>query len=351
MTEDKSRSSPDIRSRVVPTLDTVRGLTCLMVVALHVVGDTESNGLRLPMTSGWHYAMESIEFLRIPMFTALSGYLYGGRRVVRPELGDFWLKKLRRLGIPLAFVTFVIWWLRFYSPNQEPNTSLLHDLFFDASHLWYLQALLVLFTVISIADAFWRPGSVALALTGLLMIMIAQAGVEVTSFMGIAGSIYLAPYFLFGIILRANPEWLQDRRAGILALGIMIIVLGTQQFGLNHIIDRITIMDLPAAMAGMAGVVFFLQRFPKNQLLARIGFYSYTIYLWHVIANAAARAVLIKLQITDIPTLFVAGLTAGVIVPIVMYHVARRIPLVSWAVTGERRILGNAPVGPRRRVA
>jgi surface polysaccharide O-acyltransferase-like enzyme len=66
---------------IARNIDTVRGLACLFIVALHAVGDTPSNGLRLPMTSDWHYAMESIEFLRIPLFTALSGYLYAGQRV------------------------------------------------------------------------------------------------------------------------------------------------------------------------------------------------------------------------------------------------------------------------------
>jgi surface polysaccharide O-acyltransferase-like enzyme len=66
---------------IASNINTVRGLACLLIVALHVVGNAASNGLHLPMTSGWHYVMQSIEFLRIPLFTALSGYLYAGRRV------------------------------------------------------------------------------------------------------------------------------------------------------------------------------------------------------------------------------------------------------------------------------
>ena len=90
---------------VAPNLDAVRGLACLLIVALHMVGDEAFNGLHLPMTSNWHYAMQSIEFLRIPLFTALSGYLYAGRRVTLDTLPRFFTKKLRRLGVPLVFVT------------------------------------------------------------------------------------------------------------------------------------------------------------------------------------------------------------------------------------------------------
>ncbi len=97
--------------RVPENLDSVRGLACLLVIALHVVGDNASAGLHLPMTSGWHYVMISIEFLSMPLFTALSGYLNAGRRVIRAEFAGFWSKKLRRLGIPLVCATMIVWLL------------------------------------------------------------------------------------------------------------------------------------------------------------------------------------------------------------------------------------------------
>ena len=317
-------------------MNSVRGLACLLVVALHVVGDSETNGLELPLTSGWHYAMQSIEFLRIPIFTALSGYLYAGRRVVGPEFVGFWGKKVRRLAVPFVFATCVIWELRQYA--SQTHTSLLHDLVTASSHLWYLQALLILFTVISVSDAFFRPTTVALILAGLVSIMICQSGVPVTTMFGLGGALYLAPYFLFGIILREHPDLTRDPRSGILAAGIVVIVLASQQFGLFGLARVINALDLPAALAGMAGVVFLLQRLPKIQLLASIGIYSYTVYLWHVVASAATRTVLIKIGITEIPVLFGLCFVAAVAVPIVMYHVARRIPLVSVAITGERRL-------------
>jgi glucans biosynthesis protein C len=319
---------------IAPNINSVRGLACLLIVALHVIGDADSNGLRLPMTSNWHYAMQSIEFLRIPLFTALSGYLYAGQRVTAQGLPRFWTKKVRRLAVPLVFVTVVSWWLRRHA--QADQTPLTHALLFEYGHLWYLQALLLIFSAISVSDAVFRPTSVSLALAGLLTIMISQAGFTVTTFFGIAGAFYLTPYFLFGIILRERPEWLRDPQSGLLALGIILIVLTSQQLGLLGIAKDITVLQLPAAIAGMAGVVFLLQRFTKNALLAAIGHYSYTIYLWHIAAGAAARTILMKAGVTAIPALFTGGLVAAVATPILLYHVARRIPLLSVAITGER---------------
>ncbi|HEY4044843.1 MAG TPA: acyltransferase [Rhodopila sp.] len=325
---------------VAANINDVRGLACLLIVALHAVGDTASNGLHLPMESGWHYVMQSIEFLRIPLFTALSGYLYAGRRVSAQKLSGFWLKKLRRLAIPLAFATTVMWLLRGHTLGEQ--TSLRSALLFEYGHLWYLQSLLVLFTVISVADAFFRPSSVGLVLTGLATIMISQSGITVTTFFGAAGALYLAPYFLFGIILRERPEWLRDPQSGWLAAGIIVVVLTSQQVGMFGFANAVTVLQLPAAIAGMAGVVFLLQRFPRNALFARIGYYSYTIYLWHVAAGAAMRTALLDAGVTSIPALFLLTVIAGVATPICLYIVARRVPLLSLAVTGERWV---RPVG------
>jgi peptidoglycan/LPS O-acetylase OafA/YrhL len=338
-TRDRTVSIRDGGDGIAGNIDTVRGLACLLIVALHVVGDTASNGLHLPMTSDWHYAMESIEFLRIPLFTALSGYLYAGQRVTVQDLGRFWTKKLRRLAVPLGFATVVYWWLHGHAHTD--TTPLPHALLFEYGHLWYLQALLILFAGISIADALFRPRHVTLVLTGLTSVMISQAGLTVTTFFGVAGAFYLAPYFLFGLILREHPAWLRDRQSGVLALGIVVIVLTSQQFGLFGITNGVAALQLPAAVAGMAGVVFLLQRLPANALLANVGRYSYTIYLWHVLAGAAVRDGLVRVGVTAIPPLFLCSLAAGIGVPIMLYHVARRIPLLSVAATGERWIGGG----------
>ena len=345
--ETKRETSADLTARyerypstgiagIPANMNTVRGLACLLIVALHAVGDRESNGLRLPMTSAWHYVMMSIEFLRIPLFTALSGFLYAGHRVAAEDFPAFWKKKLRRLGVPLVFATLVIWWLRGHALAAE--TPLLRALLFEYGHLWYLQALLVLFAGISIADAFFRPSSVGLALTALAVIMVSQSGITVVPFFGLAGAFYLAPYFLFGVILRERPEWLSDQQVGTLSMGIILIILASQQFGLFGVTNEVTVLQLPAAIAGMAGVVFLLQRFPKNAVLGNIGRYSYTIYLWHIVASGAARDVLIKAGVTTIPTLFLSSVVVGVAAPIVLYNIAVRIPLLSVAVTGELRV-------------
>jgi peptidoglycan/LPS O-acetylase OafA/YrhL len=337
-----SESRATVPFSVTPNLDSVRGLACLLVVALHVVGDLPTNGLHLPMTSPWHYAMSSIEFLRIPLFTAMSGYLYAGRRVSKADFALFWTKKARRLGVPLIFVTTISWMLHEWTYGD--TTTLPEALFFSFGHLWYVQSLILIFAAISIADAFFRPTSAALVVVGLAAIMLAQSGmlvsedgVPITQFFSVVNTLYLAPHFLFGMILREHQGWLRERQWGTTALWMIGIVLTAQQLGMNGLANEVTLMQLPAAIVGMACVVFLMQRLPSNKLLASIGVYSYTIYLWHIIPSAAVRTVLIKVGVESTAVRFAFCFVAAVIAPIITCEVARRIPLLSVAMTGENR--------------
>ncbi|HBK07112.1 MAG TPA: hypothetical protein DDZ81_14895 [Acetobacteraceae bacterium] len=326
---------PTQRQTDVPAnMNSVRGLACLLIIALHVVGDAETNGLHLPMTSDWHYVMRSVEFLRIPLFTALSGYLYAGKRLTREDFGQFWVKKARRLVVPLLFVTVVELALRRRAYGDE--TTLLAAVFFSFAHLWYIQALILLFAITSILDAYIRPSVNALVLIALATIMVAQAGVPLPTFFSLYGVSYLGPYFLFGIILRERQVLLRDRQMGDVAIGIVVIVLLAQQLGLWGLTVGVDLLQLPAALAGMSFVLVLLQRFPRIGVLAAIGEYSYTIYLWHIIASAGVRTALTKAGITSLPVIFTLCFLAGLVAPIVLYHIARRIPLLSTAVTGER---------------
>ncbi len=327
-------NSAQRQTDVPANMNSVRGLACLLIIALHVVGDAETNGLHLPMTSDWHYVMRSVEFLRIPLFTALSGYLYAGKRLTREDLGQFWIKKVRRLVIPLLFVTSVELALRRRAYGDE--TSIFVAVFFSFVHLWYIQALILLFAIASVMDAYFRPSVNAMVLIALATIMVAQAGVPLPTFFSLYGVSYLGPYFLFGIILRERHMLLRDRRTGDVALGVVVIVLIAQQLGLWGLTVGVELLQLPAALAGMGFVFVLLQRFPRIGILAAVGEYSYTIYLWHIMASAGVRNALIRAGISNLPLTFTLCFLAGLTAPIVLYHIARRIPLISTAVTGER---------------
>ncbi len=323
---------------VTDNIHSVRGLACLLIVAFHVIGDDAGEGLHLPDNSGWHYAMKSLLFLRLPLFTVISGYFYGGGRVTRPDFVRFWQKKFRRIALPFLCVTIVVWLLHRHVYG-EPK-SLLHAIVYGYEQLWFLEALLVIFAAMSVWDMLFRPGSGALVLAAVAMIMIAQCSTGIVELLSLSDAIRLAPYFLFGILMRERGEALRDPelgpKLGLYALGIVAIVLAGQQFGMNGWGNEISRTQMPAVLAGMAGAAFLFQRLPRNAVLEAIGGYSYTIFLWHVVVGAAARLVLLRLGVASTPVLFSLIVIAAVGGPMLLLHALRWTPLLSMALTGER---------------
>lgn len=323
-------------------LGTVRGLVCFMLVAYHVVGMDPATGLRLPADSLWHHFVNSFDFIRMPAFTILSGYLYARRRMDASHLAVFWRKKARHLLVPLLFATAVTWVLR--RQVYGATDRLVDALFFHYQHFWFLQAILIVFIAISCWDSLRRPGWVALVLALFGLIVVSQL-VETSTFLSINGAVYLAPYFIFGILLREHRALLMRQDVINLAIGAVAIVMIAHQgalSGATHVLPR---LSLAAAACGMAGTLLLLRFMPVVPIAETIGGYSYTIYLWHSISAAAVRRLAEPIGVAGTAPLFLVILIAALLLPILIHRLVRGIPIVQTLVTGE----ATGSASPRRR--
>lgn len=124
-------------------LATVRGIACVALVAYHVVGPSAADGMHLPDSSYWHTAMNSLDFLRMPLFAVLAGFIYARRRVDPGTLIEFIHRKALRLLAPLLFVTAVMVMLRRVTYGDD--TTYAHALLYHYEHLWFLQAIFLIF--------------------------------------------------------------------------------------------------------------------------------------------------------------------------------------------------------------
>ena len=62
-------------------LDTLRGLACVLLTFYHVVGLDPASGLRLPLDSHYRAFNDMLAYIRMPLFTILSGVVYAMRPV------------------------------------------------------------------------------------------------------------------------------------------------------------------------------------------------------------------------------------------------------------------------------
>lgn len=328
----RKRPQPPVMSSVPDNFDTVRAIACILLVAFHVVGSGPDNGLRLPLTSVWHYAVGSLTPFRMPVFAVLSGYLYACRRVDQSSLMPLWRKRLCRIGIPLITGTIALYLLRHLIRNEE--IPLLYALTHSYQHFWFLQATILIFALVTLWDAFCAPSAGAVVIACVATAVIADTHVVTSLFFSIDGAVYLLPFFLFGMIVRECPSLLSDRLSGLIALALISLVLAYQHCASIGLMPLLSRGDIIATIGGLAAALTLLRVVPVIGPLHRLGAYSYTIYLWHAIAWSAVRTLLAHLAVFNTGFMFVCCCTAGVMLPLIFHSRAFSNPRLSLLLTG-----------------
>jgi peptidoglycan/LPS O-acetylase OafA/YrhL len=156
------------------------------------------------------------------------------------------------------------------------------------------------------------------------------------------GVVYLAPLFLFGMLLREESSLLEKRQ---IRVGIWFVSVGLL---LQQAAPLLGATDVPrtslaAALCGCAAAYVLFATCPRFALFETIGAYSYTIYLWHSIASASARETLERYAHLPTGIEFTLLLAIGIVVPILLHLVVRHIPVLATLMTGLKAT--NLPAG------
>jgi fucose 4-O-acetylase-like acetyltransferase len=277
--------------------------------------------------------MNSLEWLRMPLFTVLSGYVYAMHRADFPNLDRFMWKKARRLLLPFAVVAATYWGIKVLVLH-EPSPPLWAVYLFSYEHFWFLQAIITIFLVVGIVDAVARPSVSWLALAVCLLAVSSHAFYnEATHVFAFWRTLYLAPYFVFGMLLREDPRWLKMPSLWCAAAIIALAGLVLHQMSLNGSVGPFLRANFLATLTGFSLTYLVLALIPPVKPLAWIGAYAFTIYLWHSLANGAIRPLLVHLGL-DVWALFAGGMLSGILLPIVLHQVASRSRWLSWPLTG-----------------
>jgi peptidoglycan/LPS O-acetylase OafA/YrhL len=313
-------------------IETLRGLACLLLVAYHVVGADASLGLQV--TDGpLRWLNDGMAYLRMPLFTFLSGLVYG----LRPFGGNsqaFLSGKIRRLLVPMLVVGTVFAALQAVTPGTHSSAGpwyLWHVQ--PVAHFWFVESLFWVFVLLwALERAAWLQTA-----KGFAVVFALACGVYLSvrgwHWFGLEGAIYLLPYFLAGLAATrfSFRAWLAKPwvKIGLLACAVgMVLWMGTPMSNP----DRRTVWML---LSGLSLCLLCLSFGWANRHLAGIGRHSYAIYLFHVFFTAAARIALDRLQIDVLPMDLVAGVALGLAGPVVVDRLASRFKWTAVLLLGK----------------
>jgi fucose 4-O-acetylase-like acetyltransferase len=300
-------------------IQSLRGFACVLLVFYHVIGADAGTGLRIA-DGTLRWVNDGLAYLRMPLFTFLSGMVYG----LRPFNADgsrFMVGKARRLLVPMLVVGTALAILQAAIPGTNAridNWWLLHIK--PVGHFWFVESLFWVFTLVWLLENRQLLSTKPQFAVVLTCAVAAYLFVYVTRLLGLDEAIYLLPYFLCGLAVTRFELWekLSDRR--VQAVLLLLAVVAIWQLG-----TPVANPERKTAWMLTAGVTLCgLCLVPRVHIrwLAYIGTASYAIYIFHVFFTAASRIALEKVGLAFLPLQIAVGLAAGLIGPVLIDRLA-----------------------------
>lgn len=337
-------------------IDSLRGVAIILMVAGHVIGDSVASGMQVTDDSAWRSFYLLLEDVRMPLFTALSGLVFG-LRPLRDTRGYPRLVrgKVRRLLVPLATVGSAFVVIQAVTPGTNAQSSLtdVWKLFiYGTGHFWFLHAIFLIFLLVGIVDALGglsQPAFVLAAIAGTAVFSMYIVVPDPWAVISINGAIRLLPFFLLGYLFTAHTEWLSRRRKALFPMaGLTIVFFVARAIEVLDPIDYPRYLGKPlSVLLGLTAITLLLSArvLMRWVPLARLGYFSYAIYLLHVFGTAPTRILLERLGVHSEVMVFAACLIMGLTLPVLFEITFGRIRWVSWTFLGQRPY---APRGPSR---
>lgn len=308
----------------------------LLLVTFHVIGVPDS-GLSLAYPHPLRFFADLFSNFRMPAFAFIAGYIYCLRPLQRGAILSFVSGKLRRLALPglVAMLVFAGLSALFARDFALPFNSLWQVVVFPYAHYWFLQAICTLFLGIGLIDGATRhKATIPLFALATLLVL---TGVSGPHFFSLNGALSLAPYFTFGMCAYRYRRWLERHAASVAAFTATVFLASFAISTIRYIADPTIPVDhniLQAMTFGMSLCVFLLLWCPRLENSRKIGVFSFTIYLYHVLGTAGMRLALEKMGIMSIAIHIPFGVASGILVPVLVHLAAKRHPLAALIILG-----------------
>jgi fucose 4-O-acetylase-like acetyltransferase len=321
MTENKAEGRND-------WVDYGKGVGIILVVYAHLLSSGYHAGLNIPERF-FHLSDSTVYSFHMPLFFFLSG-LFVENSLKKRGARSYILDKFLRIAYP-----YFIWSILQVSTEvifsaQTQRGADIRDLSAIAyqpwGQFWFLYALLLMHLVYSVFNRFrifLLIASLALFFYPLNTGIVALSGFS-THFLFFIGGMLLKNFFTSTELIRV-PLWA--------TLTLLVLFLGSCYYIFESYIEPVRLADrhyplyfLYLSILGITNSIFvsqYLTRMRIFELVRIAGTYSLPIFLAHMLVGVATRMVLIHIfHIQNWIIHIVAGVTVGLIAPIVLYRIS-----------------------------
>ncbi|MBO1740842.1 acyltransferase family protein [Leifsonia sp. TF02-11] len=322
------------------SIETLRGLACILVVMAHspgLAGPTALNYADDP----WKFGLDLLAYLRMPLFTFLSGYVYAIRPITtgtRPW--RFLRAKTRRLMLPMLVVGTVFMIAIDLMPGWSPGEGIRPWWMWHivpVAQFWFIWAIFWCFLVVAYLDYRGWLSRRSWMLTAIVVVYIASSILPkgVSTPFGILPALYLALFFLAGIACRRFDWRAAPRKWHLLVLGAFVVI-GCITVALNLAGIWPPVHGWIGNLVGVLSCMLLLRLRFSFRPLAWLGPHSYPIFLFHFLFIELWRMVLVALGVVDVTISILSTTAVALAGSLVLERILRSWRISRLLALGER---------------
>lgn len=329
------------------SIEVLRGVAVLLLIADHVIGSTPEGGMRIEYPSFWRYIYLHNSYIIIPLFTAISGWVYAIKGTNNLSFLNFARSKFLRLVLPAYAVGCVYYLVQQLTPGTNMSASLSdmwRILIFPYTYFWFLPSIFLVMIAMYFIDKYKLCQSFFSMLGLLIVAFVLRTLTNIELFYGIPnlfsfqGAFVLMPFFMLGVAINRFDVLLLSAKLKPIWYACAALSFALLQY--TWFVDyglRKTLFYYIAWEIFVSGVlILLLNTNLKSKFLVKIASYSYGIYLWHGFGTAAGRILLNRVGVTDEIAIFVFAFLLALTSSVVAIILLRKTKMTNFLLLGAR---------------
>ena len=325
-------------------VDNIKFACCILVVLGHTFMGFGESGI-IEKGVAYNLLIQTVYSFHVPLFFVCSGFLY--QKSNRVHSIKSWSKniadKLLSLGVPyFVFTTVTILSKIIFSDSVNNQAgSLLKTLFLSpTAPYWYLYALFFMFVFIPCLNNKKQVTALFFAtFAGQICYLICQNNSISLPYI-INSTLGRSIWFVIGMFLAFDIFDLKTAYSKAIMIVFGFTAIGLSFYSYRELVLNKTYHNTIGLLFVISIIILSqnLQFDFINRISFRFSEYFMPVYVMHTIFSAGVRIVLLKLGIVNIAVHIISGLLTGFIIPIIIYQIMRKIPLMLFSVYPKKAL-------------